>query len=110
MGEGESYSPEALMRSVLWAVEAIDEFERALEWYAARNDLVSLRFARAVEQTTDDLAEMPFRFAEIYPGKRQARVSDFPYSLIFSVHEERILVLACFHGKRDPRQWHTRTT
>lgn len=93
---------------LLWAVEAVHEFEDALEWYAARNHAVSLRFARAVEQTTDAVGEMPFRFAEIYPGKRHARVNDFPYSLIFTVDEERILILACFHGKRNPRLWHTR--
>jgi hypothetical protein len=33
----------------------------------------------------------------------------FPYSLFFVIEDETLIVIACFHGSRDPAQWQTRT-
>jgi hypothetical protein len=32
----------------------------------------------------------------------------FPYSLIYRVIGDDVFVLACFHGKRNPRVWRSR--
>jgi hypothetical protein len=35
-------------------------------------------------------------------------VRRFPYGLFFEVQEHRIVVIACFHGKRNPTRWKVR--
>jgi plasmid stabilization system protein ParE len=39
---------------------------------------------------------------------RRARATKFPYALFFLVEADALLVIACFHGSRDPRQWQKR--
>jgi plasmid stabilization system protein ParE len=77
---------------VVWMAEATGELLEARSWYATIRP------------------ELGERFAAVYRGLRRAGVRRFPYGLIFEVQERQILVLACFHGKRDPRQWKSRTS
>jgi len=29
----------------------------------------------------------------------------FPYSVLFRASEDEVVVIACFHGRRDPHDW-----
>jgi plasmid stabilization system protein ParE len=35
-------------------------------------------------------------------------VRRFPYGIFFLLKETRIVVIACFHGRRNPRHWQLR--
>jgi plasmid stabilization system protein ParE len=59
----------------------------------------------AVEEAADLIAERPLQFPVVHRGRRRAGVRRFPYGIIFEVQERRILVIACFHGKRNPKRW-----
>jgi hypothetical protein len=48
------------------------------------------------------LSENPRRFPVLYSGRRRAGVQRFPCGLIFEVEDQRIVVLACIHGRRNP--------
>ena len=39
---------------------------------------------------------------------RRALVRRFPYSILYVADPKATVVLACFHGRRDPRRWHDR--
>ena len=54
------------------------------------------------------LRNIPLRYPVVHKGKRRAFVRRFPYSLIYLVEDARIVVIACFHGKRNPRHWQRR--
>jgi len=49
---------------------------------------------------------------EAYPcvrgDARRASLDLFPYSVIYIPAEAAIVVLACFHASRDPREWERR--
>lgn len=66
------------------------------------------RFANAVVETVEAIAETPLRFAVIDNGRRRGGVRRFPYGLFFLTEETRIVVIACFHGKRNPKHWQQR--
>jgi plasmid stabilization system protein ParE len=36
-------------------------------------------------------------------------VRRFPYGILFLEEDKRVIVLAVFHAKRDPRSWHERS-
>jgi hypothetical protein len=38
----------------------------------------------------------------------RARLRKFPYSLFFRVEISALVVIACFHGSRDPQRWERR--
>ena len=51
----------------------------------------------------DKLAEDPLHYAVVGKARRRAGVRRFPYGLFFLVEDSRIVVIACFHGKRSPK-------
>ena len=93
---------------VIWSDEAKAEFYDAERWYADVSVHLSERFVQAVEDTVKLIAEYPLRFPAIYRERRRVGVRRFPYGLFYQVETDRILLIACFHGKRNPRRWTSR--
>ena len=80
----------------------------SLAHYDAIRPELGERFANAVVGTAEAIATMPLRFAVVDTGRRRAGVRWFPYGLFFLVEETRVVVIACFHGKRNPKHWQLR--
>ena len=93
---------------VVWLREADAELRQARVWYDDKRSELGERFARAVETTVDVIAEHPLQFPVVYRGLRRAGVWRFPYGIFFEVQEQRIVVSACFHAKRNPGEWRSR--
>ncbi len=93
---------------VVWLPDADAELKEARAWYDDIRPDLGERFARAVAATVEAIAEHPSQFPAVYRGRRRAGVWRFPYGIFFEIQEQRIVVIACFHAKRDPRRWHSR--
>jgi plasmid stabilization system protein ParE len=64
---------------------------------------------RAADQFFSSLlAEHPLQFPVVYRNRRRAGVRRFPYGIFFEVQDNRIVVIACFHCRRNPRRWQSR--
>ena len=97
-----------MTRQIVWLQEAAREYYEALQWYANVSPSLSDRLATAVDKTLETIAASPMRFPVVSNGRRRAGMRRFPNSLIYLVEETRIVVIACFHGKRNPSHWQTR--
>lgn len=93
---------------IVWIWEANGDLQEARKWYADIRPELAERFARAVETTVDAIAENPLQFPVVYRERRRAGIRRFPYGIFFEVQERRIVVMACFHGKRSPKRWQSR--
>ena len=93
---------------VVWLPEAEAELRRARAWYDNIRPELGDRFALEVEAAVDAVAEQPLQFPVVYRGRRRAGVWRFPYGIFFEMHEHRIVVIACFHSRRNPRRWQVR--
>jgi plasmid stabilization system protein ParE len=87
---------------------AQSEFDEAADWYEARRQGLGLRFTAAVRKVLINIADNPDRWAEIWPGVREAPVSKWPYFIYYQTHPDHVMVLAVFHASRDPAIWQTR--
>ncbi|HRD90162.1 MAG TPA: hypothetical protein PK752_18175 [Accumulibacter sp.] len=54
-------------------------------------------------------AEHPLQFAVVREDIRRVVARRFPYSVYFRAEDCRIVVLAAFHGSRNPGTWQART-
>ena len=93
---------------VVWLPEADAELKEALARYDSIRPELGIRFAEAVEEAVEAISAAPLRFAAVDKARRRAGVHRFPYGIYFVVEEARILVIACFHGKRNPKHWQLR--
>ena len=93
---------------VVWLPEADAELKQALAHYDAIRPELGARFIQAVEETIEAVASAPLRFAVVDKDRRLAGVRRFPYGIFFLVEESRVVVIACFHGQRNPKHWQSR--
>jgi toxin ParE1/3/4 len=93
---------------VVWISEANKDLLEARTWYANIRPELGERFALAIEATMEALTEHPLQFPLVHQRSRRAGVRRFPYGIFFEVQEHRIVVIACFHGRRNPTRWQAR--
>lgn len=95
------------MRVVLTA-EAREELREATRWYAERSKRAARRFVTAYKHARGLIEEAPERWAELEPGVRRVVLHKFPYSLLFAIEADVVVVLAVKHDKRHPDYWRER--
>lgn len=93
---------------VVWLPEADAELKEALARYESILPELGQRFAEAVAETIEKVAVAPLHYAVVEKRRRRAGVRRFPYGIFFLLKETRIVVIACFHGRRNPRHWQLR--
>ncbi len=91
-----------------YSAEADAEFEEALTWYADRSTSAMLRLEREVAAAAGVLARHP-RLGTPKPGKvRLLPLDDFPYSLVYAIRSDEVVVIALAHHSRRPGYWKDR--
>jgi len=90
--------------------EAERELREAIVWYKSKKPALAERFEAEVHSLVEAISRNPKRFRLVSRMTRQARVTGWPYSIYFTLDEERssIVVVAVFHGKRNPDDLHRR--
>jgi plasmid stabilization system protein ParE len=87
---------------------AAAEIETAYRWYEKEREGLGSEFLEAVEKMVKAIAENPERFPTIRKDIRRAVLRRFPYSIFYRIVSGHVVVIACFHGKRNPRVWRLR--
>ena len=73
------------------------------DWYDGERLGLGGEFREAVDDVIARIAENPLMYPERYRGTRRAVLRRFPYVLWYRSYDNYVVVLACAHGKRDPR-------
>ena len=63
------------------------------------------RFYAQVQRAENLIAQFPESGLELSPGIRKHSVRTFPFSLIYSIEKDGLLILAVAHHSRRPRYW-----
>lgn len=84
------------------------EFLRAAARYESQRSGLGVEFISEVERCIALAAKQPQLCAIIHKNTRRMTMRRFPYSIYFRTEPRRIVVLAVFHGSRDPAIWKAR--
>lgn len=88
--------------------EADAEVAEAAHWYEERRQGLGNEFLSAFAAATSSLRHNPKMYATVAENARRLVLRRFPYSVIYEIHGDEVVVLACFHESRDPREWQRR--
>ena len=88
---------------VLLRPEAQDEVRDAFDWYEAAAPGLGERFLAEFDGVLFRIAKNPALFPPAF-GFRRAVVRTFPYCIYFRETDSAIVVVAVFHGRRDPQR------
>ena len=84
------------------------EARDALLRYRSNDPGVALRFMAALDRAMARIAEHPERWPSYSHGTRRVLVSRFPFSMIYRIGADRILIVAIAHQRRRPGYWRPR--
>lgn len=84
------------------------DFDEAFDWYERQRPGLGVAFAERVQAVFDAISAMPELYAPVYRDVRKALVKPYPYSVIYRIRGNRVVVLAVFHSKRAPNIWKSR--
>ena len=87
---------------VLFRPEARAEVLEAQAWYESRATGLGLEFARALDAAVASAARNPDVCAQIAGSCRRVLLRKFPFSMVFRVGADGLLVIAVFHHRRNP--------
>jgi len=94
---------------VIFTRTAQAELIEAQRWYESEVPGLGRRFRAAVEEVVDRMSANPRQFPMVFKSVRRALLRRVPYALMFVIEaDSTLLVIACFHGSRDPEDWQRR--
>lgn len=96
------------MYAVIFTQTARAELTGAQDWYEGEVPGLGRRFRDAIDKVVTRMSENPKQFPVVFRNVRRALVRRFPYSLLFAIDGEELIVIACFHASRDPARWQSR--
>lgn len=81
------------------------EFREAIGWYRARSIGAARHFNTEVKVAESLLSQHPRIGRRVVADARSLCVNDFPFSLIYTIESDELLVVAVAHHSRRPGYW-----
>jgi plasmid stabilization system protein ParE len=94
---------------VVFRRAARDELIEAAAWYGRQGPGLGEEFVREIEQSIQAAATSPQRHPVVFGDIRRTVARRFPFAVYFRVRSDALVVLAVFHGRRNPLIWQRRT-
>ena len=88
--------------------EAESEISETALWYTRRGIGLGDDFLDEVSQCLAALQDTPERFPIVEGEIRKTLLRRFPYVMLFSIRGDEVVVVSCFHTRRDPKHWSNR--
>ena len=81
------------------------EMLEASIYYESQAAYLGDDFLDIVEAAVTEIAETPEIWPEIDPGIRRRVLRRFPYSVLYQIINEEIIIVAVMHHKQKPHYW-----
>jgi len=88
--------------------EAEAELEEAYLWYEQQIVGLGSQFLLSVDAVTNTIRRNPLQYPVVYKDIHRALTRRFPYQIFFTVDDTYVVIIAVFHGMRDPSVWQSR--
>lgn len=85
--------------------EAQLELLEARDWYETRAVGLGFEFARSIDAAAGRILRAPTAFAHFEGDYRRCVLRRFPYSLIYRLHDDTVVIVSVFHHRREPDSW-----
>jgi hypothetical protein len=84
---------------------AQQEVDEAVVWLDGRVEGKSIEFLDELDRVVRLVKAYPLAFVEIEPEIRRCLFARFPYSLVYGIDDDTLVVIAVAHARRSPRYW-----
>ena len=84
---------------------AQQEVDEAVVWFNKQVDGRGVNFLDELDRVVRLIKSYPFASTKLERDIRKCLFARFPYSLIYGIEEQTIVVIAVAHSRRAPRYW-----
>src|SRR6185295_4650920 len=98
----------AELLEVIYQRRASRDVRTAYLWYEEQRPGLGEEFLAALKDAEDFLATMPLACPLLHRNTRRILLKRFPYGLYFRLDQATVIVVACYHGSRNPEGWKRR--
>jgi toxin ParE1/3/4 len=77
-------------------------------YYESCRQGLGKEFMLSLDAAMARIARSPAHFRVVYNDIRRLSIQRFPYGVLFLLDEEKVIVLAVMHARRDPSEWQLR--
>ena len=88
--------------------EAAEEVEHERHWYRQRSESAEASFLRELDQAIAAVLEAPHMWPQYMAGTRRYVFPKFPFSLVYFVEDDVVLVVSVAADNKDPGYWRDR--
>jgi plasmid stabilization system protein ParE len=96
-------------RALEYLDEALEEAEAAARWYAERSPTAAFAFSEELDAAESAIVRLPQAWPPFDSDTRRYLLRRFPFSVVYQVEQQRVLVLAVAHAHWRPGYWKSRT-
>lgn len=89
---------------------AAAEVEHERHWYRQRSEYAETAFLRELEHAIAAVLEAPDRWPRYIAGTRRYVFPTFPFSLVYFVEDDVVLVVSIAAEHKEPGYWRERIT
>lgn len=97
-----------MTRKIYVRPEAEVDLKDAFEWYERQREGLGSYFLLCVDETIAKIQREPELYPLVHKHVRRALMRRFPFGVFYLVDQETIILLAFFHGRRNPGEWKAR--
>ena len=90
--------------------EAAAEFADAVRFYQGRGRKLGKRLSDEVRTTIRRILARPQQFRVLEGEVRRCLVRVFPYSVLYTIEPDFVLIIAVAHARREPGYWKHRVS
>ncbi len=97
-----------MIERIVFRPEAEFDVAEAYDWYEEQVEGLGEEFLRAVEACLAAIQRNPIVYPQVHRQVRRALLRKFPYCIFYLSEAQVVIVIACFHARRQPKQWQDR--
>lgn len=87
---------------------AKSELDDAIAYYDEQRFGLGLEFEEELEQALERIDHYPEAWSPLSSRVRRCVLNRFPYSVIYSIRSEIIIIVAIQHHHKEPESWRSR--
>ncbi len=84
------------------------ELFTAIKYYEECSSGLGLDFSEEIYSSIQQIVKFPLAWSPISKNLRRCLTKRFPYGIIYTIHEDTILILVIMHLSKKPTYWHKR--
>ena len=84
------------------------EFQEAIDYYNDQRSGLGFEFSDEVKDAVTRIRNYPRAWTPLSKRTRRCQVHRFPYSIIYELRSDLIVIVAIQHHRRKPERWRER--